>query len=393
MFQQTVPLGRIAGIRIGAHWSVLVTITLFVWILGLQLRGTGSPALVWPIAVCAAVALFACLIAHELAHSIVARRHGVRVERIVLWMLGGASELRDEPRDASGDLRIAIAGPATSFALGVVFAAAAVVADAVWPDSAVVAALAWLTVTNIVLALFNLLPGAPLDGGRVLRAIVWWRTGDRLRAATVAARSGRLLGTMLVVVGAIDIIALRQLGGLWLILLGWFLQTAANSELAVAGLRHRLGGTTVRDVMTRTPMAVPGEWTIAQLLGSDAPHTGHRVFPVVDAVGHPTGVLAWSDLLSTRAEARATTFVRSVARPLRATAIARQDELLADVATRVVLRPRLDAVAVVDSSGHLTGLITATDLATACDRSALGLPPGETSYRPATDSTYRRTQP
>ncbi|MEU6562739.1 site-2 protease family protein [Nocardia nova] len=392
MFQETIPLGRIAGIRIGAHWSVLGTVALFAWILGLQLRGTGSAAVVWPVAVCAALALLVCLVAHELAHSIVARRHGVRVERIVLWMLGGTSELRDEPRDAGADFRIAIAGPATSFVLGIVFAAATAAADAVWPGSAVTAALAWLAVMNIVLALFNLLPAAPLDGGRVLRAIVWWRTGDRLRAATMAARSGRLLGTVLVVLGALDVIVFRRLGGLWLILLGWFLQTAANSELAVAGLRHRLGGTTVRDVMSRNPMAVPGAWTIAQLLASDAPDTGYRVFPVVDVSGHPTGVLAWSDLTRTAASARATTTVHSVARALRPAALAGQDELLADVATRVVLRPRLDAVAVVDPSGRLSGLITATDLTTACDRSALGLPPGETPQQPI-HVPHRRTRP
>ncbi|WP_063820457.1 site-2 protease family protein [Nocardia aobensis] len=381
MLHETIPLGRVAGIRVGAHWSVLVTVALFVWMLGVQLRGSGSPAFTWSVAALAAVTLFASLTAHELAHSIVARRHGVRVERIVLWLLGGASELGDEPPDARSDFRIAIAGPATSLALGGLFAVVAVAVDSGRPGSAATAALAWLAATNIVLGLFNLLPGAPLDGGRVVRALVWWRTGDRLRATTVAARGGRVLGTALVVVGAVDIIVLRQFGGLWLMLLGWFLQTAANRELAAAGLRHRLGDTRVRDIMTENPMAVPAEWTIIQLLNSSAPQTGHRVFPVVDALGHPIGVVAWSDLTATAVPARETTLVRSVARPLRAVAIVGRDDLLADVATRVVLRPKLDAVAVVDRFGRLTGLITATDLVTACDRSALGLPVGRPAHQ------------
>ncbi len=382
MLHETIPLGRIAGVRIGAHWSVLVTVALFVWILGVELRGNGSPAFVWSVAACAALTLFASLTAHELAHSIVARRHRVRVERIVLWLLGGASELGGEPSDARSDLRIAIAGPATSLVLGAVFAAAATAVDAVRPGSAVIAALGWLAMTNIVLALFNLLPGAPLDGGRVVRAIVWRRTGDRFRATTVAARSGRVLGTVLVALGAIDVVVGRQLGGLWLILLGWFLQTAANSELAAAGLRHRLGDTTVRDVMTPHPVAVPADWTITRLLASTAPHTGHRVFPVVDGGGRPVGIIAWSDLTATAGSARDTTVLRSVARPLRAAAVARQDEALADVATRTVLRPKLDAIAVVDGSGRLTGVVTATDLITACDRSALGLPVTGTGRSP-----------
>jgi len=402
MLHETIPLGRVAGIRIGAHWSVLVTVALFVWLLGVQLRGSGSPAFTWSVAALAAVTLFASLTAHELAHSIVARRHGVRVERIVLWLLGGASELGDEPPDARSDFRIAIAGPATSLVLGGLFAAVAVAVDSGRPDSAVTAALAWLAATNIVLGLFNLLPGAPLDGGRVMRAVVWWRTGDRLRATTVAARGGRLLGTVLVVLGAVDIIVFRQFGGLWLMLLGWFLQTAANSELAAAGLRHRLGNTTVREVMTANPMAVPGDWTITQLLASSAPQTGHSIFPVVDAVGHPIGVVAWSDLTTTAVPARDTTFLRSVARPLRTAAIVGQDDLLADVATRVVLRPKLDAITVVDPAGRLTGVVTATDLATACDRSALGLPagsaatrpgPAPASHPPVTTTHSRRPQP
>ncbi|RDI68291.1 site-2 protease family protein [Nocardia pseudobrasiliensis] len=371
---ETLPLGRIAGIRIGVHWSVLVTIALFTWILHSTLTGRGSPGWLWIIAAIGALALIASLAAHELAHSVVARRGGVGVDRIVLWLLGGVSELSDEPRDARTDLRIAIAGPVTSLLLAAGGFVGAVITAAFVPGTAVVAVLVWLSATNALLALFNLLPGAPLDGGRVMRALIWARTGDRLRAATAAARSGRTLGTVLMVLGVGELIVFHQLGGLWLLLLGWYLQTAALGELAVAGLRHRLGDSRIRDVMTSPALAVPAQWSIDRLLHSSAPDSGHRVFPVVDLDGHPLAVLAWSDVVAVPAATRATTQISGVARRLPPGGILAEDGLLADAATRVVLRPSLDAIAVVDPAGRLTGIVTATDLATACDRSALGLP-------------------
>ncbi|WP_330180549.1 site-2 protease family protein [Nocardia sp. NBC_01503] len=374
MIEATVPLGRVAGIRIAAHWSALVTIALFAWILGASLSGTGSAVMVWSTAILGAVALVVCLLAHELAHSIVARRNGVQVQEIVLWLLGGVSELTDEPGDARADLKIAVAGPATSVLLGGVAGIAAALSALVSPDGPVTAALLWLATVNIILALFNMLPGAPLDGGRVLRAALWWRSGDRLRAAATAARSGQVLGTVLMLLGVAEVILFGQFGGLWLVLLGWFLRTAARTELVLSGLRHRLGGTTIGDVMTPSPMAFPAGWTIAEALRSEAPRTQHRVFPVVDAANHPVGVVAWSDLAAVPEPARATTRLADVTRKLVPAAIANADEPLADLATRVVLRPNLDAVAVVNIAGHLIGLVTATDLALACDRSALGLP-------------------
>ncbi|KZM74704.1 site-2 protease family protein [Nocardia terpenica] len=374
MLRETFPLGRIAGVRIGGHWSALVTVGLVTWILRTVLSGHGSQGFLWAVAAAGAVVFVVSLAAHELGHSIVARRNGVHVDRIVLWLLGGVSELADEPGDARAEFRIAIAGPLTSVFIAVVAYTAAVFAAMIAPAGAVAAALVWLAVMNAILAVFNLLPGAPLDGGRVLRALIWWRTGDRLRAATAAARGGGVLGTMLIVVGIAEVVLSRQLGGLWMMLLGWFLQTAAHGELAVAGLRHRLGDTRIRDVMTAAPIAVPAWWTVTDLLHSTIPTSGHRIFPVVDHGDRPIAVLAWSDLARVRARARTTTTLSAAGRPLPRGAIVGVDDLLADAATRVVLRPALDAVAVVDAVGRLCGIVTATDLITACDRSALGLP-------------------
>ncbi|MFE3224002.1 site-2 protease family protein [Nocardia sp. NPDC059228] len=379
--RSTVPLGRIAGIRVAAHWSAAVTVGLFTWILATYLRGTAGAGIIWAAAIAGALGLVACLLAHELAHSIVATRNGIHVERIVLWLLGGASELTDEPTDARTDLRVALVGPATSLLLGVLAYGAAAVSSVFSPGGPVTATLVWLATVNVVLAVFNMLPGAPLDGGRVVRAVIWWRSGDRLRAATAAARTGQVLGMTLAGLGSAEIIAFRDFSGLWLILLGWFLYSAANSELTMAGLRHRLGATTIGDVMTPAPRMADAAWTLDQLLRSDLVYTHHHLFPVVDQNGHPYAVLAWADLLHTRAGPHPGLRVADLARPLPPAAIAHSDDLLADVISRIVLRPNLDAVAVTDSTGRLTGLVTATDLALACNRSALGLP-----ARPSTNT-------
>ncbi|MGY4103075.1 site-2 protease family protein [Nocardia sp. R16R-3T] len=383
MLRATIPLGRVAGIRIGANWSTLVTLGLFTYLLGRSLADAhGNSVAVWLVAGAGAVGLFVSLLSHELAHSIIARRSGTRVEVVVLWLLGGVSELADEPKDPRSDLRIAVAGPLTSFVLGAGFLGVAAVIGAV-VSGPVPEMLGWLGAMNVMLAIFNLLPGAPLDGGRVLRALIWRRTGDRLRASTVAARSGRIVGLGLMILGGVELLVVGAGGGLWLMLLGWFLYSAANVELTAAGLRHRLGDTRIRDVMTEHPLSVPATWSVADLLRSQIVHSDHRVFPVIDQTGRPIGELALSDLTALSATARETTAVRGVARPLPPTARVSGDELLATVASQVVLRPDFGVVTVIDPHGRLIGVVTATDLTLAVQRSALGLPARRPErYRP-----------
>ncbi|MET7768328.1 site-2 protease family protein [Nocardia sp. NPDC005366] len=374
MLRETVSFGRIGGIRVGAHWSALVTLGLFILSLGQSLADAyGGSVTIWLMAAVGALGLLASLLLHELAHSLVARRADVQVDGVVLWLLGGVSELGDEPKDARSDLRIALAGPLTSLLLAAGFFAVAAVVGTAAGDPAL-RTLVWLASMNLLLAVFNMLPGAPLDGGRVLRALVWRSTGDRLRAATVAARSGRTLGLFLILLGVAELIVVGNPGGIWLMLLGWFLYSAANVELTTAGLRQQLGDTRIRDVMTAHPVAIPVSWSVAELLRSPAMHSDHRVFPVVDAAGQPVAVLSWADLTALPVHERERASVRSVARPLAAAAKAAEDQSLSDVASRVILRPHLDIIAVVDPSGRLTGVVTATDLALACHRSALGLP-------------------
>ena len=190
---QDIPLGRVAGIRVGANWTVAVILVLIAWLLaGSVLPGVArhmSVAVYWTVGGAAAALFLASLLAHELSHALVARHNGLKVRAITLWMLGGITELEGEPPDAGADLRIAVAGPAVSVAAAGVFLGMAQAVGYAGGPAVVTAGLVWLAVMNGMLAVFNMLPGAPLDGGRVLRALLWRHYGDRRRAEVAAARA------------------------------------------------------------------------------------------------------------------------------------------------------------------------------------------------------------
>ncbi|HCU91366.1 MAG TPA: hypothetical protein DHU96_00815, partial [Actinobacteria bacterium] len=234
--KQSIRLGRVGGIPVGVHWSVIVIVGLIAAILGGQVLPQMAPGqsttAYWAVAIPGALLFVLALLAHELAHAFVARRAGVPVRSITLWALGGVSELGGEPPTARADLRIAAAGPATSLLAGGVFWGLAVLLDLAAGPAIGVAALGWLAIMNVLLAAFNLLPGAPLDGGRILRAALWMHHGDRSRAARTAAGAGRIVGGILVGLGLAELWIWSSLGGLWLMLIGFFLITAASAEAA-----------------------------------------------------------------------------------------------------------------------------------------------------------------
>jgi Zn-dependent protease len=186
VMRPTLKLGTIAGIPIGVHWSVIgimVVVTDVLAAVVLPDVAAGHSALAyWVTGVIAAISLLASIAVHEVAHAVVAKRNRVAVDRITLWLLGGVSALREEPPTPQAELRVAIAGPIASMAVALTAGAATVIAGALSAPDLAVAASFWLAMTNGILALFNLLPGAPLDGGRVLRAVLWRRYGDRTRA-------------------------------------------------------------------------------------------------------------------------------------------------------------------------------------------------------------------
>lgn len=373
MFRTAIPLGRWAGVVVRAHWSVLVVLLLITDLLASAVLPQAAPGAnttwYWITGGLTAAGFLASLLLHELSHAVVARHHGVEVRRITLWMLGGAAELEGDPPTPKADLRIAVAGPLASLLIGGTALGGAILAAGALP-ALPVGGLAWLGVSNLLLAVFNLLPGAPLDGGRILRAVIWWRRGDRARAGAIADRSGQVLGAALAMAGFVQLLFLGQFMGLWLVLLGWFLIFAAQAEFTAGPLRERLGTLRVGDIMNASPVVAPGWWTV-DAFAEYAARTGRdRVFPVLSFDGVPLGIVSLGDLVKVPADARRATRVIDVARKDREVTVVGVDTEVTALMDRGFPRAGRDLV-LVTRAGGLAGVVGADDLARAFELTAL----------------------
>ena len=258
-----IKLGRIAGFALSMNWSVLIIAWLLTWSLAttsLPHHAYGhSEFTYWLTGLGTAIVFFLSLLAHEVAHALVARRHGVEVMGLTLWLFGGVATLGSEPPTPRADFRIAAAGPAASLGLAAGFELVAIGLQALDTAHLVVVAAAWLAGINLMLGLFNLIPGAPLDGGRILRAFMWHRHGDQLRATISAARAGGVVAAMLIAAGVIEFLVGASMGGLWLVFIGWFVASAARAEGADALTRANVGGSRDGDVMSHQPVIAAGD--------------------------------------------------------------------------------------------------------------------------------------
>jgi Zn-dependent protease/CBS domain-containing protein len=366
---QSFSLGRISGIRIGVNWSVLVIVALLAYGLAVGQFPAAAPrrpvAEYVAAAVVTAVAYMGSLLAHELAHSLVARRNGLQVEGITLWLLGGVSRLQGEVADPGAEVRIAGVGPLVSLLLGGAFLLVAWLVHAAGVRGVLVAALAWLGGINVLLAVFNVIPAAPLDGGRLLRAVLWRITGDRLKATEWSARSGQVFGWALVVIGVYLVLVRRNYSWLWFILLGWFLISAATAESRQAELQSRLRTVPVWQIMTPDPVTVPASATVAQFLTDYLPRHRHSAFPVVNG-GQTTGLVTVHRASQVPASEQGNTTLGDVACPLADVARATPDEPAADVLPR--LNECSDRRALVFTGDHLAGIISPTDISRALER-------------------------
>ena len=308
----TFRLGRIAGVDVGIHWSLLVIGLLLVG----SLAGGQLPQAVphahgsyLAAAILAVVLFFGSILAHELAHSIVARRQGQTVNGITLWLLGGVSELGSEARTANDELRVAIAGPATSIALGVLFGGVALAFDAVLPAGGLLPTVAsWLAFVNVAVGLFNLLPGAPLDGGRVVTALLWKVRGNRRNAQISAAKAGRVLGTLLVA-GAFALL-FTGTDALLPALVGLFVLSSSRREESTARVLRALDGHAVGELMRPLSTSAP-EWTTVADFG---PNGDPTLLAAWD--GTPNALLPPAAVFAVPAEARARVQLRALAVPL-----------------------------------------------------------------------------
>ncbi|MCB5181936.1 site-2 protease family protein [Streptomyces antimicrobicus] len=363
----TFTLGRIAGVRVALHWSVVVIFWLVTVSLAEGRLSHAHPGYAtgtyWGLAFAVAVVFVASILAHELAHAVVARRNGVEVEDMTLWMLGGVARLKGEAASPGAEVRIAGVGPLTSALLGVLFALLAGWLRLVSVPAPIVEAVAWLAAINVVLALFNSIPAAPLDGGRLLRAAVWKVTGDPVRAAVVAAAAGRGFGWLLVAYGFLSMLVTGTLSELWTALIGGFLIAAATAEGQQAQLRGALAGISVRQIMTPDPVTVPADATVERFLQA-APfgHHRHTAFPVVGPDGAPVGLVTVARIDRTPGPRRSSTTVAEVMAPLDEVATARPDEPIGDVLPRLQAAGENRLLVLSPDGRALLGIVSHTDI-------------------------------
>ena len=362
----SISLGRIAGIKVGINASVFLIVAILVVGLAtgqLPAAYPGRSIVAYVIAAIVAALLFlASLLAHELAHSLVARRNGIEVESIVLWLLGGVAQLRGEAKTPGADFRIAIVGPLTSLVLAIVFGLAAAGVASLGGAGLPLGVLMYLAATNALLAVFNLIPAAPLDGGRVLRAALWQFRGDRHAAAVNAARAGRILGFVMIALGVLQVVTGRGLGGVWLALIGWFVVSAATAEEQQARLGGRLAGVKVGQVMAARPTVLDGNLTVADFIAQVALTHQYSTYPLVDPSGRLTGLVTLNRVRAVPPELRATTRLQEIACPPSEVPTARPEESLVELLERMNGCADGRAV-VVDDAGRVVGVVSASDVA------------------------------
>ena len=353
----TFRLGRIVGVRVGVNWTVLVVFTLLAYGLGAE-RLPQSYKGLHPVVFVhggqlTAAAFLATQHTHEQTHAVVARRNGLAVEGITLWLLGGVARFEGEPDSPGAELRIAGSGPLVSLLLGLVLAGASAVLLLAGLNGLVAGCLAWLAAINVVLALFNVIPAAPLDGGRLVHALLWRLSGDRTKATLRAAQAGRGFGWLAMVAGFY--VSLWTFSGLWLILIGWFLIVAAGLEAGQARELTRLGGVTIGRIMTPDPFTVPGSMTAAEFAREMLPRHRHTAYPLVED-GVVRGIVTAERIGAQPADTPVGTVVEDAGRATAQTS-------LADLLPRLA-RERL----LVFDGERLVGIVTPRDVARALER-------------------------
>jgi Zn-dependent protease len=363
--QDSFTLGRIAGIRIGINWSWLVVFALLVWTLATGIFPETNPGLedgtYVAMAIVAAVLFFTSLLLHELGHAWEARREGMEIDGITLWLFGGVAKFKGMFPSAGAEFRIAIAGPVVSLLLGGLFVA---VSAATGLPGTVDGVAAWLGYINLTLLAFNLLPALPLDGGRVLRSALWQARGDFGWATRIAATIGRGMGYLFIAGGVALLIFLNAFSGAWLAFIGWFLLQAAGAEDRYLIARRALGGLRVRDLMVRDPVTTPPDLTIERFLDEVVWGRHYTTYPVTEN-GHALGLLPFRCVAAVpRNEWQART-VRDCMLPRDEVPVVAEDDELIEAAGELgesdVRR------ALVLDGDRLVGLLSATDVARALE--------------------------
>jgi Zn-dependent protease/CBS domain-containing protein len=361
--KDSLRLGRIAGVRVGLNWSLpIVAVLVATGLAGRSLPSNAPGYAGWAYVVAGAltaVAFLAAILAHELGHAVVARSQGLAVDGITLWALGGVTRIDGEAANPAAELRISGIGPLVSLVLGLGLGGLGLALGALGWSPLIAAALGWLGAINLILAVFNVLPGAPLDGGRLLHAALWRRHGDRLRATETVSRAGWVLGLVLVALGFVEF-ALNGIGGLWLALVGWFLMSASRAEQSQARLHHTLQDVRAVDIMTPDPVRGPGWLTVQAFIDDYAMARHPAALPIDDWQGGLAGLVTVKQLGSVPQEQRGVRRVTEVAWPLVRVPIVRPEQPALEVARLMAEGP--SGRALIMDGDRLLGIIAPSDL-------------------------------
>ncbi len=366
----SVNLGRIGGVQIGINWSWLVVFALIVWSLTVGVFPDQNPGLsegaYVGMGIVAAFLFFSSLLLHELGHAFQARREGMEIDGITLWLFGGVARFKGMFPSAGAEFRIAVAGPLVTVLLGGAFIAVAALAPL--PD-AVDGVAAWLGYINLFLLVFNLLPALPLDGGRVLRAVLWHFRGDFPWATRVAGDVGRGFGYAFIAGGVFLFIFQAAWSGMWLAFIGWFLLMAAGAEARYVMAREALAGLRVRDLMVREPVTVAAGETLAAFMDDVAFAHRYTTYPVVDD-GHALGLLPFRSVAEVPRREWEERHVRDCLVPLSSVPLLREEEPLADAFGELTESPVSRGLVL--EGERLVGMLSISDVARVLQTAGLG---------------------
>ncbi len=357
-------VGRFGGVELRLNWSLLAVVALIVWSLTDGVFPSQNPGLshntYLGMAVVASLLFLASIALHELGHSWVARREGIEVDSITLWLFGGVSQLNGRFKSPGEEFRVAVSGPLVSIGLGVLFVLIALAGA----PSEVDGVAAWLGYINLLLAAFNLLPASPLDGGRVLHSILWRAKGDFAWATRVASEVGQGFGYLFIALGLAMFVFEGSFSGAWLAFIGWFLLQGARAEARYVATEQALGGLRVRDLMVRHPVTVDVDSTIGRFMDDVAGSHRFTTYPVLEG-DRPVGLLAFASVAAVPRSDWDSRGVRETMFPLDDIPLLTEDEMAVD-ALQELSAPTGNRGLVVDD-GHLAGLLSITDIARALE--------------------------
>ncbi len=377
----SIRIGRLAGIPIGVQPLWLVIVGLITWSLGAvyypdQVAGI-APGLAYGLGLLSALLLFASILLHELGHAIVARRHGVEIEEIDLWLLGGVARMKGYPKTAGDELRFALAGPAVTLAIAAVFGIVSLALPSSAP-AAVRAVIDYQLFVNAAILVLNLLPAFPLDGGRVARALLWARSGDLSRATGTAARIGRGFGYAMIGLGLLATVS-GGIGGIWFALIGFFVVVAAKAEEGGLRIRTAFAGREAGRFMSFPAVSVPAGISVAEAVEDYFARHRYTAFPVLDA-GRPVGLIDVRTVDHVAAARRPTTTVGEVAIVDRDLIVDEHQDM-----AELLERPAFQRVgrAIVLTEGHAeVGILSITEVNRALRAIELGSGPGGARLAP-----------